>query len=123
VDSIFLAFSGRNGPYENNLLSSSRDTPMSPADNGSITVTQLMDRPGQTYLCRWRQSLSLKRDSESNHAIFVSCATRPAAMRTQRIGLPGGPPHPAKSNQDHKLAERVASDFGPQNRVSQSNIL
>jgi hypothetical protein len=54
---------------------------MSLPDNGSITVAQLMDHPGQTYLCRWRQFFGFQSDSEPNHAIFVTCATRPAAMR------------------------------------------
>jgi hypothetical protein len=92
VDSIFLAFSGRKGPYENKLHSSSRDTPMSLPDNGSITVAQLMDRPGHIYLCRWRQFLGVPPDGDSNHAIFVSCATHPAAMRHNESDHPAGRP-------------------------------
>jgi hypothetical protein len=123
VDSIFLAFSGRNGPYENKLHSSSRDTPMSLSDNGSITVVQLMDRPGQHIFVAGVSCLALKRDSESNHPVFVSCVTSPTATRHNESDHPGGPPRLAESNQDHKLAGRVASVFGLQRRVSQSDIL
>jgi hypothetical protein len=58
---------------------------MSLPDNGSITVAQLMDHPGQTYLFRWRQFFPVPTESEPNHAIFVTCATRRAAMRHNEL--------------------------------------
>jgi hypothetical protein len=95
---------------------------MSLPDNGSITAAQLMDHPGQTYLCRRVSTLAFQSESEPNHAIFVTCATRLAAMRLTNWTARRGPVHSAESNQDHKLAERVASDFGPLGRVSQLDI-
>ena len=100
------------------MHSSSRDTPMSLPDNGSITVAQLMDHPGQTYLCRRRQFFGVQSDSEPNHAIFVTCATRLAAMRYNESGCRAALVHLTEGNQDHKLAGRVASDFGPPGRIS-----
>ena len=85
---------------------------MSLPDNGSITVAQLMARPGQTYLCRWRQFFVALTDSEPNHSVFVSCDTRLAAMRHNEWDARRTFPIRGGSNQDHKLAGRVASDFG-----------
>ena len=91
-------------------------------DNGSITAAQLMDHPGQTYLCRWRQFLAFQSDSEPNHAIIVTCATHLAAMRHNEADNPARPRRPTQGNQDHKLVGRVASDFGPPGRTNQSDI-
>jgi hypothetical protein len=66
--------------------------------------------------------LAFQSESEPNHAIFVTCATRLAAMRHTNWTARRGPVHSAESNQDHKLAGRVASDFGLLGRVSQLDI-
>lgn len=85
---------------------------MSLPDNGSITVAQLMDYPGQTYLCRRRQFFDVQSDSEPNHAISVTCATRLAATRRKESDCREALIHLTGGNQDHTLAGRVASDFG-----------
>jgi hypothetical protein len=91
---------------------------MSLPDNGSITAAQLMDYPGQTYLCRWRQFLAFQSDSEPNHAFIVTCATHLAAVRHNEWDNRPLPRRTTQGNQDHKLAGRVASDFGPSDRVA-----
>jgi hypothetical protein len=96
---------------------------MSLPDNGSITAAQLMDYPGQTYLCRWRQFLAFQSDSEPNHAFIVTCATHLAAVRHNEWDNRPLPRRTTQGNQDHKLAGRVASDFGPSDRVGQPAII
>jgi hypothetical protein len=77
------------------LHSSSRDTPMSLPDNGSITAAQLMDHPGQTCLCAGVSSLAFQSNSEPNHAIIVTCATYLAAMRRNEWHPTSGSGQPA----------------------------
>jgi hypothetical protein len=79
---------------------------------------QLMSRAGQTNFVAGVSSLPLKRDSEPNHAIIVTCATHLAAMRHNERDNPPRFRRPPEGNQDHKLLGRVTSDFGPQNRLN-----
>jgi hypothetical protein len=54
---------------------------MSLPDNGSITAAQLMDTLVKRIFVAGISTLAFQSESEPNHAIFVSCATRLAAMR------------------------------------------